>query len=51
MERRHFLMSSAVAAATPHLASANNRVRVACVDMAGFRPRAFPDEFRRLLTS
>jgi acyl-CoA thioester hydrolase len=29
----------------------SGRVRVACVDMAGFRPRAFPDEFRRLLTS
>ncbi|MBL8296201.1 MAG: Gfo/Idh/MocA family oxidoreductase [Bryobacterales bacterium] len=35
MERRHFLMSSAVAAATPHLASANNRVRVACVGVRG----------------
>jgi len=27
------------------------RVRVACIELAGFRPRAFPETFRRLLAA
>lgn len=35
MQRRHFLMSSAAVALRPRLASANDRIRIACVGVRG----------------